>query len=158
MLPRSLFPLIFIFVIDLIFKSFKDKKKIEENKKKRRQALNKDVKEKRDIFMPHKKDWRTILIGPMDDEKEERTGDRPEIVKEESKPKVDERPNRTEPLYNEFAFIDDSKPVESTEIKMKAEEKERGISKKRIRNNVLRGIIYSEILSEPKSVRYKKGM
>lgn len=143
MFPRSFLFFIFIIVIDIILKSIKDKKKIEQAKSRRREKLSRQSGNMKPT------------VSPIESKKV--NVQRPEIKRELSKEKVtpfrDERRIDIETVkkdknlsrvYNqEVESYEDSK-INQNKINR---------SESQFKKDILRGIIYSEILSEPKSIR-----
>ena len=137
MFPRGILYVLLIFLVDLVLKSLKDKKEIEEGREKR----------KKDI---------TIEIGPVIEAKKEAAKAR----EERSKPSLEASKPRVTSLEERKIA-----QVESWEISSMMEEEigeeAEGEGKKRKRKHplmknkedILKGIIYSEILAKPKSLR-----
>lgn len=147
MFPKSFLFFIFITAIDLILKSMKDKKKIDESRAKRAEKLNKKSTKVSETI-PYKKisspnvKQRTDNIIKEEKEKPEEKG-----ISFEMKSRWEE-PIFTEP-YKEEIKSRVEKKISDTKLRK---------SKKQMKEDILRGIIYSEILSEPKSLRNRKSM
>ena len=135
MFPTSIFFFIFIIVIDLILKSIRDKRRIEEEKIKRMGRLNKDISQ--DIKVPKERKNASKREKPYLIEK-----DRSMEMKSFDEPLFsDSYDNKTK---GEIGYQKDFKKVKKPHSSMQ--------------EDILKGIIYSEILSKPKSLRNKKSM
>lgn len=134
MSPRSLLFFFFIIIIDIILKSIKDKRKIEEARRKRNIELNNKQKYIKDVVI------KSVSREPV-----------------EKKPKLEKKEtiSKAKPLWEE------SSSVKLVDIESKSlgkgvlEEKRTKKYNKQIKKDIIRGIIYSEILSEPISLRRK---
>lgn len=143
MFPGGLLFFIFMILIDIILKSVKDKRKIEKARRKRKEQLNSQSgsmestvltlnKEKENVQKPNiKKEFPKERVRPLRDE---RIMDMITIKEETYSPKI----------YKDEIQSSIEKRIEEKKIKK---------SKEEFKNDILRGIIYSEILSEPKSLR-----
>lgn len=134
---------IFMMVMNLVIKSVKDKNEIEKKGIKKKIELGKVPNKSQGTIMPPKKRANLTInqkVDKADNEKinESQTG--------ETKRTVDSR-HLDEPLFQES---------KSSVIENKFEEKKIEKSNEQMRKDILRGIIYSEILSEPKSRRYRR--
>lgn len=130
----GIFLLIFWFIINLLIKSVKDKKKIEEARRKRTQGLEK---------------------RPTYEQKNEPKGNTkaPSQVK---KPKIE--PKKEVVKDRKLGWEDNEwEIIKKEEVKIKEPEEviELGENSK-LQRDILRGIIFSEILSEPKSIQNSK--
>lgn len=140
-------PLVFfviIIVIDLILKSSKDKKKIEEVRKKRNEGYKRQFTEK-------KRD----LITVLNEEIEKNLGNRNTVkenrankIKRVEKDNLDLIKANRENIIEEKTAEDNNREVEKS--------KSMDTSEIDIRKDIVRGIIFSEILSEPKSRQHMK--
>ena len=139
---NPLFFFIIVIAIDLILKSAKDKKKIEEARRKR----TGDIKQ-----MPTK--GKSIMETIREEiEKEVQKGNTKKVVK----PNVNkEKPriiiNTDEEIHKRSEWNDDIflKPVvKASPIKETAQNS--------LKKDILRGIIFSEIISEPKSLKNQR--
>lgn len=157
-MPGPLLFFIFIVVIDLILKSAKDKQKIEEARKRRTQELSKQP------GVPTTSrpmaDLRKILSEEIEKERqreiEKRQGKTPQrrnTLFNEKKPKVSTVDKKADIKETSWEIRKEEKSIpESTKLDgIPAQNKERTL-----REDILRGIIFSEILSEPKSLQNQK--
>lgn len=153
-MPQGLLVFIIIFIIDMIFKSIKDKQKIERAMNERRKqvegrpaSLEKTVKpieekavieESPEPLMEEDIEEYIIDINRVDEEIQTK------VSYEEAALMVDEIQNST--IYEKEIVP----PVKKDIVK--------GSKKKEdaIKRDILKGIIYSEILSEPKSLKYMR--
>lgn len=146
MFPRGFLFFIFIMVIDLILKSAKDKKKIEKSRRKRMIELGNPSKEAKEFIPPFQGGNRPIIRREINRVPVER-------VKFEKKEETFQVEPWEEPLFS------DGYNEKPTSINMDKVVKEKTTkSNKKIKEDILRGIIFSEILSEPKAFRNKKSM
>lgn len=140
MFPRGLLIFILILVFDIISKSIKDKKKIEESRRKRQENLNRDTVMKESSFEEIKE-----FEEPFYEEKlEEYTVEAKNV--ETGSFSNDEYKDSIEDYTNKEQIVD------MTKIYTESKEK----SKKEKKNDILKGIIFSEVLSEPKSIKNMK--
>lgn len=161
-MPGPLLFFIFIIVIDLILKSAKDKQKIQEAKRRRTQELN---KQSNTPTTPRPMaDLRKILSEEIEKERQRelarrqsRTVQKQSNVLNEKKPnvsnvnkKIDTNEISWEIVKDEKNIKDSTKP-DVTPVQSKVDNKE-----KTLREDILRGIIFSEILSEPKSLQNQR--
>ncbi|MBU5427109.1 hypothetical protein KQI41_11855 [Tissierella pigra] len=151
-MPGPILFFVLIIVIDLILKSVKDKQKIEEVKNQRIPEINKVPKETRTLG-----ELRKILQEELQKElskKEDKTIDKKSIQannkKEHKITKVDLERKK---YYKETNNVDTVKTVKSMES---LSEKNIEYKKEEIQKDILRGIIFSEILAPPKSVQNQK--
>lgn len=152
---------IFIIVVDLILKSLRDKKKIEKTKQKRQQELRTDSVRKSSYEDSQTSSSRNIMSTLREEIEKERLKEiarRQERV-ENIKPKVEQKPVIKN--YKEKEYWDKKKEqdvLREKNIHTPTETKpvEVDINKKRIKEDMVRGIIFSEILSEPKSIQNQK--
>ena len=145
---------IVVIVIDLILKSVRDKKKIEENKMdprdipKDQSGLNKE-KPIRDIM--------STLREEVEKERQkqlERRNIKPQ--KENTSKIVNEEQVIAEKTYEDNKYWEEKRRLEDNK-KIEAKKKTQELSVERsIRENLISGIILSEILAEPKSIQNKK--
>lgn len=144
-----IFYLIIIFLVDLILKSVRDKRKIEEARRKRREELAKDLPsnlddlrdkgesflEERDRTFPDREDRSDKNIVDYGKSPSEEFSSQYEEYKAEER--LERHRDRHSPK--------DKKRKDKENI-----DKERK-NKSQIKKELLKGFIYSEILSEPKS-------
>ncbi|NMB09017.1 MAG: hypothetical protein GX981_11600 [Tissierellia bacterium] len=124
MFPRSIFYLILILIIDLILKSIKDKKKIQGEKENKKTEIPKKVKAYKE---------------PEKTPKREKT----QVFKSD---KSLEMKSWEEPFSKVYSENQDEIGAKKTTIK-----REKVFEAKK--EDIIKGIIYSEILSKPKSLR-----
>lgn len=148
MFPQGLLFFILIVVIDLILKSIKDKQKIQKAKSKKWQQINKEPR-----------DGKSIIASPIQRKETIRESNRKieqEQVKEKRVPSRDESIFKNEQTREKSA----QSKVYRSEMELIVEDnftdKRSKKSKIPIKKDILKGIIYSEILSEPKSLRNKR--
>ncbi len=134
MFPRGLLIFIIILAIDIITKSIKDKKKIEESRKKRSESLSKGKNLEKNIFEEKLPEY-------MVEVKSEVSKFSSNIVDKE--------------VVEEIKEVNEEK-VKDILFKDRDNISNRKSRKNRIKKDILRGIIFSEILSEPKSLRNVK--
>lgn len=144
----GIFLLIFWFIVNLLIKSAKDKKKIEEAKRRRTQELSKSPME-RPKSKTYFENLKEELEKEIQREKERKVSQVPKKTKTQVEPKrevyVDRKTsNEEEPWENRRRT-----EKEIQEAKSIAASKE----KADLQKDILRGIIFSEILSEPKSIQ-----
>ncbi|MCF6466526.1 hypothetical protein [Clostridium sp. Cult2] len=143
MFPRSFLFFIFLIVMDIILKSIKDKQKIEKARSKRREQLSRQPGDMQSTVSPSREKRKSI----------EKPRPKYEPIKERVVPLKDERRTEAQPV-NEEIYISS---IYRQEIQSPIEKKVKGNkikkSKDQFKNDILKGIIYSEILSEPKSLR-----
>ncbi|MBU5313601.1 hypothetical protein KQI38_16380 [Tissierella carlieri] len=158
-MPGPLLFFIFIVVIDLILKSAKDKKKIEEAKNRRTQELSKQPVPSRPMA-----DLRKILAEEVEKERQKeiarrqgKTNQRQDILLKEKRPDINADDKKAD--INEISWEvrengnrnSENKNSETVSSQNKIENNERNL-----REDILRGIIFSEILSEPKSLQNQR--
>ncbi|CCQ97384.1 hypothetical protein CULT_610029 [[Clostridium] ultunense Esp] len=143
MFPRGLLFFIFMILIDIVLKSVKDKKKIEKARRKRKEQLSSQSGSMESTVLTLNKEKENVLKPKV----------KKELPKERTRPLRDERilemwtikeESYTSKLYKDEIQSSIEKGIEGKETKK---------SKEEFKNDILRGIIYSEILSEPKSLR-----
>ncbi len=129
--------IIFIFVIlmliETILKSIGDKRKIQKNRMDRRRSITKIEK-----------------IEPVIDYEFDKAYNNEKV--EEKVQKVEYESINVTKSRNED-YVSDSKTVDNTSELDKSNDIKITKQKKRINNDFLRGVIFSEILSEPKAVQ-----
>ncbi len=133
-------PILLFFVIlvimDVISKSIKEKQKIEMEKAKRKKKTKVDIS--KDI-----EDFNTQESIEMDYNDEKKLADSNFL---EMKP-------WEESIFTDLEIYDEKREVT---LKTKTENKIKKTSKEQIKKDILKGIIFSEILQEPKSIRNRK--
>ncbi len=153
-MPSPLLFFIFVIAIDLILKSSRDKKKIEQAKQKRTGELGKNTP------MPSKPiaDLRRILEEEVEKERrrelEKRQKKAIETKGPKPSPKTQQETSKT-PVREQISW--EIKPEKESKVEVskptisKIEKKEENL-----RKDIVRGIIFSEILSEPKSIQNQR--
>ncbi len=133
-------PILLFFVIlvimDVISSSIKGKQKIEMEKAKREKKTRVDIS--KDI-----EDFNTQESIEMDYNNEKKSADSNFL---EMKP-------WEESIFTDLEIYDEKREVT---LKTKTENKIKKTSKEQIKKDILKGIIFSEILQEPKSIRNRK--
>ncbi|MFA5575751.1 MAG: hypothetical protein WCZ27_06015 [Tissierellaceae bacterium] len=146
-MPSPLLFFIFIIVVDLLLKSARDKKKIEESKGKREVQQSKPEKKPGPFA-----DLRRILEEEIQKERQ-RELEKKAVYKVEVEPlRVDKRPEvnfesrvQTKKLVESPVYEKDSSPKGKSQL-----------ANMDFRDSIVRGIIFSEILSEPKGVKNQR--
>lgn len=149
-MPSPLLFFIFIIIIDLVLKTAKDKKKIEKAKQQRSQEMQRQPEKPKPM-----QDLKKILEQELEKERQK------EIERRQGKmnPSQTTKPKEKEVMV-EKSFERSSWDINRDEknipenikpVTIQAENKENDL-----RKDILRGIIFSEILSEPKSIQNKK--
>lgn len=137
MFPRSILYLLLIFVVDLILKSIRDKKEIEEARDKRKEEVIIEarpiIESKREVPKP----------------REERSG--PGI--EGSKPRDTILQERRMSQVESWEITSLMEDEIGEEVEGDGRKRKRKHPLMKSKEDILKGIIYSEILSEPKSLR-----
>lgn len=145
-MDNGIFVLIFWFIINLLIKSAKDKKKIEEARRRRAQQI-----EKRPI-----KESKSIIDTIKDEIEREIQRERKGKIPVESKKPKPEPSRKVDidrgPGWGDEVFEVKRKETKDIEVTKTTSKSERS----KMQDDILRGIIFSEILSEPKSVQNLK--
>lgn len=135
MFPRSFLFFIIIMIIDIILKSAKDKKKIEKAKNKRMERLSKTAK-------PPKK------VKEQLDRKS---------IKERPKSLQREKVYKKEPEWKETFPIESYENMDTIErMEGRIKETKTKKSNEKLKKDLLKGIIFSEILTEPKGLKNRR--
>lgn len=133
-------PILLFFVIlvimDVISSSIKEKQKIEMEKAKRKKKTRVDIS--KDI-----EDFNTQESIEMDYNDEKKSADSNFL---EMKP-------WEESIFTDLEIYDEKREVT---LKTKTENKMKKTAKEQVKKDILKGIIFSEILQEPKSIRNRK--
>lgn len=160
-MPGPILFFIIIIVIDLILKSAKDKKNIDEARRKRTQELNKQPT----TPTPSRPmaDLRKILEEEIQKERQREMARNQRQTTKQSTLFNEKRPNldkinkkadikeRTIEVRRDEESLLENRNVYNTPVKNEVKNKEVNL-----REDILRGIIFSEILSEPKSLQNKR--
>lgn len=134
--------LIAVIFLNLVLKSIKDKKEIEKERRKRIEELRDTAKERQETY--------TVLHRK--EKKQERIYDVPieEYKIDEEKTSHEESPiSSVEP--EKIVYLHDQ--AEKEEVKPRQEDKKDQVKLDDLKKDLIRGIIVSEILSEPKSIK-----
>lgn len=134
--------LIAVIFLNLVLKSIKDKKEIEKERRKRIEELRDTAKERQETY--------TVLHRK--EKKQERIYDVPieEYKIDEEKTSYEESPiSSVEP--EKIVYLHDQ--AEKEEVKPRQEDKKDQVKLDDLKKDLIRGIIVSEILSEPKSIK-----
>lgn len=148
--------LIFWGVINLFIKSAKDKKRAEQARNNR--SLQNSVERTPSKSKPHSS---KNIIDVFKDEIEKEIKRERELQNNKTKPLIQEvKPKPITPVRKEVMnSIYEEKPEERMEVISAVSIESKASGKKTLfnsKNDILKGIIYSEILTEPKSVRSLK--
>ncbi len=155
-MPRPILFFIFIIIIDIILKSLKDKKKIDMAMEKRQRELNKGQSPKSRPLA----DLRRILEEEIEKERQRQRSRQREITRErvETQPKTVVELNR----HPDTSVVSASETNDS----IRAEAEKIGKSEVKVLNtqeskidpkkDLVKGIIFSEILSKPKSLQNQR--
>lgn len=167
-MPNPLIFFIVVIVIDLVLKSIKDKKKLEEARQKKMGEVKgknfaKPEKENRTI-----RELRKILEDELQGEKEKNPVEKPKETMET----IEKRKTRKDLIREQREKIEKNSELEK--MKRRKEERQRQMEvsryeyktpikqslvakteedKKEFKEDVLKGIIFSEILGKPKSLK-----
>lgn len=153
-MPSPLLFFIFIIVVDLLLKSARDKKKIEESKKRKIPEQGRQPQQQK---QPRKSgpfaDLRKILEEEIQKERQrefERKNIQGEVLVE-PEPKVERRPKVDYDLGIKPRSVEE-KPIQEEKV----ESAETKTISKGFKEDIIKGIIFSEILSEPKGVKNQR--
>ena len=156
-MPGPLLFFIIIIVVDLVLKTSRDKRKIEAEKHQNFEDVKKPPANYGGQKTMEKEKTGTRLITMIQDELEK------ERQKEELRRKKDSKPIPTiQPKVDVLQQVEEEREVKrKKQVREKVEGNQRLTSIKDenldIKKEILKGIIFSEILSEPKSIQnYKK--
>ncbi len=143
-MPSPILFFIFMIVIDLILKSSKDKKKIEQERQKKVKELEKQPS----IFRPMEDLKRILEEEIQKDKQREALKKQPKENRSKvSKPVVKETKERTIEKY----------PREDVNLEIKTSKDTYEVEEEHdIKRDLLMGIVFSEILSEPKSIQNQR--
>lgn len=160
-MPGPILFFIFIIVIDLILKSAKDKKKIDEARRRRTQEFNKQP-----ATPTHSRpmaDLRKILEEEVQKERQremarnQRHTTKQSTLFNEKGPNLDKAnkradiKERTIEVRRDEESLFENRNMNNTPVKNEAKNKEVNL-----REDILRGIIFSEVVSEPKSLQNQR--
>ncbi|NLK43295.1 MAG: hypothetical protein GX300_02745 [Tissierellia bacterium] len=160
-MPSPLLFFIFIIIVDLILKSLRDKKKIDMAKERRQGELKKSQPSKPRPMA----DLRKILEEEIQKERE-RQRPRPrqsEIPKGRINTKPKATPERSRPMETPMPSFEEADYSISTKAEKVLDNDERKenvlkteMKKIKPREDIIKGIIFSEILSKPKSLQNQR--
>ena len=141
---------IFIIIIDLVLKSVKDKKKIEKAKQKRAEDIQRQPEKHKPM-----QDVKRMLEQELEKERQKDIARRQVKIDPSRTTKPKEKEVMAERGFERSPWdinIDEKNIPENIKpVVIQDEDKESDL-----RKDVLRGIIFSEILSEPKSIQNQK--
>jgi len=138
MFPNGLIVFIIILLFDILSKSIREKRKIDEARNKVRGKLNRDI-------IPDKKTTADMV---------NRRESIDSVKKDDIKTKTVKK--NLEPLNDQLKKdnnADKNREIKDTIQAMEKRNKKLDTKTGTIKNDIIKGIIYSEILSEPKSIR-----
>ncbi|HHV45674.1 MAG TPA: hypothetical protein GXX53_02005 [Tissierellia bacterium] len=138
MFPNGLIVFIIILLFDILSKSIREKRKIDEARNKVRGKLNRDI-------IPDKKTTAEMV---------NRRESIDSVKKDDIKTKTVKK--NLEPLNDQLKKdnnADKNREIKDTIQAMEKRNKKLDTKTGTIKNDIIKGIIYSEILSEPKSIR-----
>ncbi|WMM23502.1 hypothetical protein RBU61_11110 [Tissierella sp. MB52-C2] len=153
---------IFIIVTDLILKSVKDKQKIEESKKKRMPEMNRQPQQSRTLG-----DLKKILDEELQRERQRGFSKRQDKTIEKKNIRVSTREkagnidrglkrDRYSEESNSMNISEDLGTLETPRSMESLNSTNIDDKKEELREDILRGIIFSEILSPPKSIQNQR--
>ena len=151
---------IFIIVVDLILKSVRDKKKISEKKMDRQGSF--EDKDELNKQKPIQKSGsiREVMSTLREEVEKERQKDleRRQGTVERSKKVIvkTEEEVINEKAYEDNKYWEEKRNLENNRKIKDMKKREELISEGNIREDILRGIIFSEVLSPPKSIENKR--
>lgn len=154
---------IFIIVIDLVLKSSKDKKKIEEAKQKREQELQgrPDLNKQKPIQKPESiRGMMSTLREEIEKERQKEIERRQVKTRQTQEVRVNrvnmEEKKITQKTYEDNEYWEKKRKEDYNKKKEMVVESRIEINERNMREDIIRGIIFSEILSEPKSIQNQK--
>lgn len=143
-------PLLFfiiVFVIDLVLKSAKNKKKVEQARRKRTAEIKPNQPKNKSIMQTIREE----IENEVEKDSKKRMVKQPvykegPLIIHENSAEMKNKKMKDRSTWNEDIF---EKPVtETSKIQVKSQQS--------LRNDVLKGIIFSEIISEPKSIKNQR--
>lgn len=150
-------PLLFfivIFVLDMVLKNAKNKKKVEQARSKRTAEIKPAQTKNKSIMQTIKEEMEKELQKqtgkPVQKNKsmlEQKIYTEEGFINHSSSKELKEREIKSRTKWDEDIF---SKPVVETSEKTKA------TRRSTMKNDIIKGIIFSEIISEPKSIQNQK--
>lgn len=148
-----LFFFVIIIVLDIVLKSIRDKKRIEEAKRIRGSQLGKQfnntTQKGKDIFTVSKEEIEKNMERPI----------QRQLNKEKRKKEIDSKGivESIDLAKQENQYIrENTEYISSNEIAKSRVSEEVDLRSENLKEDVLKGIIFSEILSEPKSLQHMK--
>ncbi|MDR7857117.1 hypothetical protein [Tissierella sp.] len=154
-MPNPLLFFIFVIVIDLVLKSVKDKKKIEQSRQNRTEEIQKQPTKQRPLA-----DLRKLLEEEVMKEKQREIARRQGTPIESQASKSKAQVVKKKEEHKDVNIQTQSWDIKTEEKKFNetpnpsASQVDNSI--KNLKQDVLRGIIFSEILSEPKSIQNQR--
>lgn len=149
-MPSPLLFFIFIIVIDLVLKSAKDKKKIEQSRQKRTQEMQKQPQRPKPM-----QDLKKVLEQELEKERQREISRRQEKFNSNKtttsgvKGVVVGRGTERSPWDGDISNKNVAEIIKPMAIEVESKKSD-------LEKDILRGIIFSEILSEPKSIQNQK--
>ena len=145
---------IFIIVIDLILKSVKDKKKIEQKR------MNRGEIPKVDYETNKEKPIRDIMSTLREEVEKERLKElkRYDIKSEKTESISISSPDQViaQKTFEDKKYWEDKRKLEEDKISQEKYKSQQKNNERNTRDDLIRGIIFSEIISEPKSIQNKR--
>ncbi|MCK9443125.1 MAG: hypothetical protein M0Q14_01125 [Tissierellaceae bacterium] len=152
-MPSPILFFIFIIVVDLLLKSARDKKKIEESKRKKIPQEERQPQQQKQQRKPGPfADLRRILEEEIQKERQKELEQRNTYRKDIQTPKVDKRPEINYDVQALAKETEKKRIYEKDEFPTKKDQ----IGHMDFRDSIVKGIIFSEILSEPKGVKNQR--
>lgn len=154
---------ILIIVIDLILKSVKDKKKIEKDRQQRKESPNNRTELSREKPIQKSQPIRDIISTLREEIENEK---HKELIKRQENTKQNQYTNLlgdeqtlAKKKYEADEYWDNKRKIEEDIKLQEKSDLEKNKTKRDIKDDLVSGIIFSEILSEPKSIKnQRRGM
>lgn len=151
---------IFIIVVDLILKSVRDKKKIQEKKVNKEDSFqNKpDLNKQKPIQKPGSiRDIMSTLREEVESERQKELERRQVKIEESKKVILDTEKQQTEKrTYEDNEYWEQKRNLAKNERLQQKIEQEENTSQRDFKEDIIRGIIFSEIIAEPKSIKNQR--
>lgn len=151
---------IFIIVIDLILKSVRDKKKISQKKMDREGSFENKEELNKEKQIQKSGSIREVMSTLREEVEKERQKDlerRQGTVKRSEKVIVKtEEEIIKEKAYEDNKYWEEKRSLENKKKTQEKNKQEELSSERNIREDILRGIIFSEVLSPPKAIENKR--
>lgn len=154
---------ILIIVIDLILKSVKDKKKIEKDRQQRKESPNNRTELSREKPIQKSQPIRDIMSTLREEIENEK---HKELIKRQENTKQNQYTNLlgdeqtlAKKKYEADEYWNNKRKIEEDIKLQEKSDLEKNKTKRDIKDDLVSGIIFSEILSEPKSIKnQRRGM